>query len=77
MAKKYSFKQFLTEKIELIQEGDEEVKTLKIDKVIIPMIQRDYAQGRKFHTGKNNAEELNVTGKKFINEIFNKFCLGK
>lgn len=74
MAKKYSFKQFLTEKIELIQEGDEEVKTLKIDKVIIPMIQRDYAQGRKFHTGKNNAEELNVTGKKFINEIFNKLA---
>ena len=41
MAKKYSFKQFLTEKIELIQEGDEEVKTLKIDKVIIPMIRGD------------------------------------
>ena len=74
MAKKYSFKQFLTQEIELIQEGDETISAQKIDKVIIPMIQRDYAQGRKFHTGKNNSAELNVTGKKFIHEIFNKLA---
>ena len=74
MAKKYSFKQFLTQEIELIQEGGEKIPAHKIDKVIIPMIQRDYAQGRKFHTGKNNSEELNVTGKKFIYEIVNKLA---
>lgn len=66
MAKKYSFMQFLREKIELIQSSSGSVKNSYIDKITIPMIQRDYAQGRKSHI----SDDINITGKKFIEEIF-------
>lgn len=69
MAQKYSFKQFLTIPIKLIS-NDVADSEIKIDKISIPMIQRDYAQGRKFRTGKKGDAELNPTGKKFISEIF-------
>lgn len=69
MAQKYSFRQFLTEPIKLIS-NDGADSELKIDKISIPMIQRDYAQGRKFRIGKKGNAELNPTGRKFINEIF-------
>ena len=69
MAKKYSFKQFLTEEVELIS-NDGSVSRVKIDKISIPMIQRDYAQGRKYRNEKTGLSELNVAGKKFIKEIF-------
>lgn len=64
MAKKYSFKEFLTEEIELIN-SDDTISRANIDRITIPMIQRDYAQGRKTYSGK-----LNSTGKKFIEEVF-------
>ena len=58
--------QFLREKIELIQSSSGSVKNSYIDKITIPMIQRDYAQGRKSHI----SDDINITGKKFIEEIF-------
>ena len=69
MVKKYSFKEFLTEEVELIN-SDDTTSTAKIDRITIPMIQRDYAQGRKTHSGKNGQLILNPTGQKFINEVF-------
>ena len=69
MVKKYSFKEFLTEKVELIN-SDDSTSSAKIDRITIPMIQRDYAQGRKTHSGKNDQLILNSTGQKFINEVF-------
>ena len=42
---KYSLKDFLTKEIELLNNG-EAFTTVRIDKIEIPMIQRDYAQGR-------------------------------
>ena len=69
MVKKYSFKEFLTEKVELIN-SDDSTSNAKIDRITIPMIQRDYAQGRKTHSGKNGQLILNSTGQKFINEVF-------
>lgn len=69
MVKKYSFKEFLTEEVELINSDDTISKT-KIDRITIPMIQRDYAQGRKTHSGKNGQLILNSTGQKFIDEVF-------
>ena len=69
MAQKYSFRQFLTGEVELIG-NDGEASRVKIDKISIPMIQRDYAQGRKFRVEKTKKTELNPAGKKFIQEIF-------
>ena len=71
MIQKYSFKDFLTKKIELIN-NDDTSELIKIDKIEIPMIQRDYAQGRKsFHSERHgNKNALNETGEKFINELF-------
>ncbi len=69
MAQKYSFRQFLTEPVKLISNDGTDLE-IKIDKISIPMIQRDYAQGRKLRTGKKDSAKLNPAGKKFINEIF-------
>mgnify|MGYP005758427495 CR=1 FL=1 len=69
MVKKYSFKEFLTEEVELIN-SDDTTSRVKIDRITIPMIQRDYAQGRKIHAGKDGQLILNPTGQKFINEVF-------
>ena len=70
MIQKYSFKDFLTKDVELINGEDGSTK-IKIDKIEIPMIQRDYAQGRKNINGDNHEDsnELNATGEKFINEL--------
>jgi len=70
MIQKYSFIDFLTKEVELINNDDSSV-TIKIDKIEIPMIQRDYAQGRKKHNAekRGNISELNTTGEKFINEL--------
>lgn len=69
MVKKYSFKEFLTEEVEFINSNDT-ISRAKIDKITIPIIQRDYAQGRKTHSGENGQPVLNAAGQKFINEIF-------
>ncbi len=69
MVKKYSFKEFLTEEVELIN-SDDTTSRAKIDRITIPMIQRDYAQGRKTHSGKSGQPILNSAGQKFINEVF-------
>lgn len=69
MIQKYSFKDFLTKQIELISNGD--IRSLtKIDVIEIPMIQRDYAQGRLRFSNKENINRLNPTGEKFIKELF-------
>ena len=70
MIQKYSFKDFLTKEVELINNDDSSV-TVKIDKIEIPMIQRDYAQGRKNYNveKRGNRSELNTIGEKFINEL--------
>lgn len=67
MTKKYSFKELLTEEIEI---SDQKASTIKIDKIIIPKIQRDYAQGRKVCLNFDGPSELNISGRKFITEIF-------
>ena len=71
MIQKYSLKDFLTNEIELISK-DSNYQKIKIHKIEIPMIQRDYAQGRStVSSKKKNAEsKLNSTGEKFINELF-------
>ena len=69
MIQKYSFKDFLTKQIELISNGDIQSLT-KIDVIEIPMIQRDYAQGRLRFSNKENLNRLNPTGEKFIKELF-------
>lgn len=72
MIQKYSFQEFLTKKVELINnsEAPSAVKIEKIDKIEIPMIQRDYAQGRMQFSVKEKGERLNPTGEKFIKELF-------
>lgn len=70
MSPKYSFSQFLTQRIDLISDNDS-VSTTVVDKINIPMIQRDYAQGRLANTAGADDEELNTVGQKFIEEIFN------
>lgn len=71
MIQKYSFKEFLTKEVELINNNATST-TIKIDKIEIPMIQRDYAQGRKILAKVKNGQksELNTTGEKFISELF-------
>ena len=69
MIQKYSFKDFLTKKIELISNGDVQ-STIKVDVIEIPMIQRDYAQGRLNLSDKDQQNKLNPTGEKFIKELF-------
>ena len=69
MIQKYSFKDFLTKKIELISNGDVQ-STIKVDVIEIPMIQRDYAQGRLSLSDKEQQNKLNPTGEKFIKELF-------
>lgn len=61
MDKKYSFKELCTEPVVI---DDEKKLSAIFDYIKIPKIQRDYAQGRK------KGEELNVTGKKFLDNIF-------
>lgn len=66
---KYSLKDFLTKEIELLNNG-EAFATVKIDEIEIPMIQRDYAQGRMNYYNKGTSHQLNTTGEKFISELF-------
>lgn len=61
MDKKYTFKELCTEPVVI---DDEKKLSAIFDYIKIPKIQRDYAQGRK------KGEELNVTGKKFLDNIF-------
>lgn len=75
MVKKYSFKEFLTEEVEFINSNDT-ISRAKIDKITIPIIQRDYAQGRKTHSGENGQPVLNAAGQKFINEILRRWTKG-
>ncbi|MBQ3546538.1 MAG: DUF262 domain-containing protein [Lachnospiraceae bacterium] len=69
MIKKYSFKDIFTKEVELISNG-EVCFTTKIDVIEIPMIQRDYAQGRLSDSNKDRKNKLNQTGEKFITELF-------
>ena len=66
MNKKYSFKNLLGSEVIIDFENN---KSVVFDKIEIPMIQRDYAQGR----GKieDNHLKLNETGLRFLNSIFN------
>ena len=66
---KYSLKDFLTKEIELLNNG-EAFTTVRIDKIEIPMIQRDYAQGRMGYYNKGTLRQLNTTGDNFISELF-------
>ena len=70
MIQKYSLKDFLTKEVELIAAGDCSQK-IRIHKIEIPMIQRDYAQGRATFSveKKRGNPEINPTGEKFINEL--------
>lgn len=71
MEDKYSFKEFLTEEtyIGIDPETDEEIMGV-VSKIEIPMIQRDYAQGRiKEYKGKDVV--INDTGSRFLKSIFN------
>lgn len=65
MNNKYSFRNLLEKEIEIDFENSIKVVFNKIE---IPMIQRDYAQGR----GKieDNHLKLNETGKRFIDSVF-------
>ena len=70
MEKKYSFKEFLTVEtyIGVDSETEEEIMGV-ISKIEIPMIQRDYAQGRiKEFKGKEPI--INDTGSRFLRSIF-------
>lgn len=62
MAETYSFEELLGDVCPIGDEGQ------GIDRIVIPIIQRDYAQGRLV-SGKDGPV-LNPTGKKFIREIF-------
>lgn len=64
MNKKHNFKDILEGEIVINSQN----KTIQFDKIEIPMIQRDYAQGRGFVEKKKLV--LNETGKKFIDVIF-------
>lgn len=71
MEEKYSFKEFLTKEtyIGLDPDTEEEVMGV-VSKIEIPMIQRDYAQGRvKEYKGTDTI--INDTGSKFLKSIFN------
>ena len=66
MNKKYSFKEFLENPVTVnVQTG----KKLVFDKVEIPIIQRDYAQGRTY-LDQDKKKNLNKTGLRFITSIF-------
>ena len=65
MAEKFSFKDLLTRPIQLVGGG-----SVKIDKISIPLLQRDYAQGRMFFNEKTGEYKFNLAGEKFIEEIF-------
>ena len=69
MEEKYSFKEFLTKEtyIGLDPDTEEEVMGV-ISKIEIPMIQRDYAQGR---VKEGYESVINDTGSKFLKSIFN------
>lgn len=60
---KYSFRSLYDATFDL---GGGEKATIK--KVVIPRIQRDYAQGRKVKRGE--VERLNDQGRRFIDNIF-------
>lgn len=65
MNKKYSFKNLLEN--EIIIDFEENISVI-FNKIEIPMIQRDYAQGRgKIEDGKL---KINEAGKRFLNSIF-------
>lgn len=67
---KYSLKDFLTQEIRLINSSDA-LTSVKINDIKIPMIQRDYAQGRLRSQSKEDAPlQLNTAGEKFISELF-------
>ena len=60
MIQKYSLKDFLTKEVELIAAGDCSQK-IRIHKIEIPMIQRDYAQGRvTFSVEKKRIDYLSI-----------------
>ena len=67
MTNKFSFEQLLTQEIQLTSE-----KNIKINKISIPILQRDYAQGRKSYYEILDKDEvvLNLAGERFIKEIF-------
>ena len=68
MNQKYSFIEFLSKPLFL---DNDHVDSVIIDKVEIPIIQRDYAQGRlKTSKEDKNRKTLNETGKRFIKTIF-------
>lgn len=70
MEKKYSFKEFLTKETYIGIDPDTEKEVMGIvSKVEIPMIQRDYAQGR-VKEYKGNDTIINDTGSKFLKSIF-------
>lgn len=62
MNTKYSFRDFLCEPIYI---DNNHSTAVKLDKVEIPIIQRDYAQGRA-----KADKTINETGKRFIKSIF-------
>lgn len=69
--KKYSFKDFLTKEtyVGVDPETEEEIMGV-ISRIEIPMIQRDYAQGRVKEYKDSNAV-INDTGSRFLKAIFN------
>lgn len=71
MKSKYSFMDFLTRETFVGKDDDtqEDIYAV-IDKIEIPMIQRDYAQGRT-KPGRGDARVLNDTGSRFVRSIFN------
>ena len=70
MEEKYSFKEFLTKETYIGLDPDTEEKVMGVvSKIEIPMIQRDYAQGRvKEYKGTDTI--INDTGSKFLKSIF-------
>lgn len=62
----FSFVELLTKEI-LIDEENQ--KTININKIKIPMIQRDYAQGRKI-IEEDETEKLSEKGRRFLDSIF-------
>lgn len=77
MKEKYSFREFLNKEtyIGLDPETEEEVWEI-ITKVEIPMIQRDYAQGR-IKSQNGDLTILNDTGSRFLKSLFNKIKASK
>ena len=71
MKRKYSFRDFLTKDtfVGVDAVTNEKIEAV-IDKIEIPMIQRDYAQGRT-KQGKGDERVLNDTGSRFLKSIFN------